>query len=246
MFDRYNIVLWIFKLYAKTVEARLQISLAEIPYIRSVPSRGSISERRAFQASVESFGQALRENDSRSPARRARIELYIQRVCPTIRAGMLPTPNWFSQDKYEVLRLREHTLRKKIKEAVDAKKTDLEKRIVKGPSKTALVAVIGYTNAGKTTFIKKFVIKVDPPSRTCHCRLTGATSIFGENRLFATLDTTAHEAMLPSRNRVVFADTIGFISNLPIGLFASFSATLSHVVNAVRLSTTCAKPCDWL
>ncbi|KAH7710202.1 GTP-binding protein HflX [Aphelenchoides avenae] len=186
VFDRYNIVLWIFKLYAKTAEARLQISLAEIPYIRH---RLTYLDRHSVKATPET--------------------LQIDQAVHSIASG--------SQDKFEVLRLREHALKKKIKEAVDAKKTDLEKRLTKGPNKTAVIAVIGYTNAGKTTFIKK---------------LTGATSIFGENRLFATLDTTAHEAVLPSRNRAVFADTIGFISDLPVGLFASFSATLSHVVNA--------------
>lgn len=62
--------------------------------------------------------------------------------------------------------------------------------------------------------------------------LTGATGIFGEDRLFATLDTTLHQAVLPSRCAILLADTIGFISDLPIDLIASFEATLCHVVNA--------------
>uniref|UniRef100_A0A914PEX1 Uncharacterized protein n=1 Tax=Panagrolaimus davidi TaxID=227884 RepID=A0A914PEX1_9BILA len=63
-------------------------------------------------------------------------------------------------------------------------------------------------------------------------RLTGAKNIYGEDRLFATLDTTVHTALLPSGCHVVFADTIGFISNLPVQLFVSFQATLKHVINA--------------
>ncbi|TKR61335.1 hypothetical protein L596_028455 [Steinernema carpocapsae] len=63
-------------------------------------------------------------------------------------------------------------------------------------------------------------------------KLTGAESLKGEDRLFATLDTSLHPAILPSRRRVMFADTIGFISQLPVQLFSSFSATLSHVVHS--------------
>lgn len=62
--------------------------------------------------------------------------------------------------------------------------------------------------------------------------LTGADEISGEDRLFATLDTTLHQAILPSRCNIFLADTIGFISDLPINLIASFEATLRHVMNA--------------
>lgn len=62
--------------------------------------------------------------------------------------------------------------------------------------------------------------------------MTGATEIFGEDRLFATLDTTLHHATLPSRFPIFLADTIGFISDLPVNLIASFEATLRHVLNA--------------
>jgi GTP-binding protein HflX len=62
--------------------------------------------------------------------------------------------------------------------------------------------------------------------------LTGATEIFGEDRLFATLDTTLHHTLLPSKCSIFLADTIGFISDLPMNLIASFEATLRHVINA--------------
>lgn len=62
--------------------------------------------------------------------------------------------------------------------------------------------------------------------------MTGSSDIFGEDRLFATLDTTLHHAILPSKCSIFLADTIGFISDLPVNLIASFEATLRHVVNA--------------
>jgi GTP-binding protein HflX len=185
VYDRYNIVLLIFKLYAKTKEAHLQISLAEIPYIR----------------------HRLKYMDSENTV--SPDALHVNQAVNSLSHG--------KADKYEVLRLREHTLRKKLKAIIESKQTELENRIEKGPHATTIIAVIGYTNAGKTTLVKK---------------LTGAKNIYGEDRLFATLDTTVHTALLPSGCHVVFADTIGFISNLPVQLFASFQATLKHVINA--------------
>ncbi|PIO73289.1 hypothetical protein TELCIR_04750 [Teladorsagia circumcincta] len=81
----------------------------------------------------------------------------------------------------------------------------------------AMVAVVGYTNSGKTSLVK--------------C-LTGAASLDPKDRLFATLDTTRHSARLPSGRKVVFTDTIGFLSDLPMHLLAAFQATLSHVTLA--------------
>lgn len=57
--------------------------------------------------------------------------------------------------------------------------------------------------------------------------------IYVEDRLFATLDTSLHVFRLPSGLSILLADTIGFISNLPTQLLASFQATLNHVANAV-------------
>ncbi|KAK6048159.1 hypothetical protein COOONC_14336 [Cooperia oncophora] len=77
--------------------------------------------------------------------------------------------------------------------------------------------ILRYTNSGKTSLVK--------------C-LTGAASLNPKDRLFATLDTTRHSARLPSGRKVVFTDTIGFLSDLPIHLLAAFQATLSHVTLA--------------
>ena len=79
-----------------------------------------------------------------------------------------------------------------------------------------LVALVGYTNAGKSTLFN---------------RLTHA-SVMAENLLFATLDPTIREAVLPSGLRILLSDTVGFISNLPTELIAAFRATLEEVVSA--------------
>ncbi len=79
-----------------------------------------------------------------------------------------------------------------------------------------IVALVGYTNAGKSTLFN---------------RLTGA-DVRAENLLFATLDPTMREVVLPSGVRIILADTVGFISDLPTMLIAAFRATLEEVVEA--------------
>ena len=79
-----------------------------------------------------------------------------------------------------------------------------------------VVALVGYTNAGKSTLFN---------------RLTGAT-VDAEAKLFATLDPTLRGVTLPSGRRIILSDTVGFISDLPTGLVAAFRATLEEVLEA--------------
>lgn len=79
-----------------------------------------------------------------------------------------------------------------------------------------LVALVGYTNAGKSTILKK---------------LTGA-DVLVEDKLFATLDPTTRRVVLPNNETVLLTDTVGFIQNLPHHLVAAFRATLEEVVEA--------------
>lgn len=78
------------------------------------------------------------------------------------------------------------------------------------------VALVGYTNAGKSTLFN---------------RLTGA-AVLAEDKLFATLDPTLRAIKLPSGITVILSDTVGFISDLPTELIAAFRATLEEVVEA--------------
>jgi GTP-binding protein HflX len=77
-------------------------------------------------------------------------------------------------------------------------------------------AMVGYTNAGKSTLFN---------------RLTGA-AVFAEDMLFATLDPTMRGMELSDGRRVIMSDTVGFISDLPPQLVAAFRATLEEVVQA--------------
>lgn len=79
-----------------------------------------------------------------------------------------------------------------------------------------VVAIVGYTNAGKSTLFN---------------RLTGA-SVMAEDMLFATLDPTLRRVRFPHGTVVILSDTVGFISDLPTHLVAAFRATLEEVVEA--------------
>lgn len=79
-----------------------------------------------------------------------------------------------------------------------------------------VVALVGYTNAGKSTLLNA---------------LTDA-GVFTEDKLFATLDPTVRKVTLPNRRQVLLVDTVGFITNLPTQLVAAFRATLEEVTEA--------------
>jgi GTPase len=79
-----------------------------------------------------------------------------------------------------------------------------------------VIALVGYTNAGKSTLFN---------------RLTGE-EVFAENLLFATLDPTMRDIRLPGFDKVILSDTVGFVSDLPTELIAAFRATLEEVREA--------------
>ncbi|MFZ9698775.1 MAG: GTPase HflX [Candidatus Limnocylindrus sp.] len=79
------------------------------------------------------------------------------------------------------------------------------------------VAIVGYTNAGKSTLLNSLV---------------GSTEVLAEDRLFATLDPTSRRLKLPSGAHAVLTDTVGFIHKLPHQLVDAFRATLEEVERA--------------
>ena len=81
---------------------------------------------------------------------------------------------------------------------------------------TPIVAIVGYTNAGKSSLFNS---------------LTGA-EVFAKDLLFATLDTTVRKLQLPHGREIILSDTVGFVADLPTDLVAAFRATLEEVLDA--------------
>jgi GTP-binding protein HflX len=119
---------------------------------------------------------------------------------------------------------RLETDRRRIQARIDHLKGELEgvRRVRKQQRQrreavpVPTVALVGYTNAGKSTLFN---------------RLTGA-QVLASSRMFATLDPKLRAIELPSRRKVLLSDTVGFIRNLPHTLVTSFRATLEEVAQA--------------
>lgn len=119
-----------------------------------------------------------------------------------------------------LLRNREKYIKIEL-EAVRGHRQLLRKRRIK--NQFPIIAVVGYTNAGKTALIKA---------------LTNEEGIEPKNKLFATLEITAHGGVLPCNLKVIYMDTIGFMADIPTGLIECFIATLEDAMLAVSYEFT--------
>ncbi|XP_049535710.1 putative GTP-binding protein 6 [Anopheles darlingi] len=172
--DRYSVVVQILRLHAVSMEAKLQVALAELPYIWS-----------------QVKGQ---EAGSKGPIGGGRVFL--------------------SDSQRQMLQLRERKLRHELS-AIRSHRELLRNR--RRQKNFPVVAVVGYTNAGKTSLIKA---------------LTQEQSLQPRDQLFATLDVTAHAGLLPCKLQVLYMDTVGFMSDIPTGLIECFVATLEDAMLA--------------
>ncbi|MFD2673021.1 GTPase HflX [Marinicrinis sediminis] len=111
------------------------------------------------------------------------------------------------------IRTRIRDLKRQLEQVTKHRKLYRERRQKNGVPQVALV---GYTNAGKSTLLNQ---------------LTGADTL-SENRLFATLDPTTRKLKLPSGREIMLTDTVGFIQRLPHDLVAAFKSTLEEVLEA--------------
>lgn len=108
-------------------------------------------------------------------------------------------------------------------ELADIDKSEATKRKQRAKSNIPTAALVGYTNAGKSTIMNGLV------------RRYGAVedkTVFEKNMLFATLDTSVRRLTLPSKKDFLLSDTVGFVSKLPTNLVKSFRSTLAEAANA--------------
>ncbi len=121
------------------------------------------------------------------------------------------------ETQLEVDRRRiQRRLAKLEKDLSGLRRTRKNQRKSRRRSRFHTVAIVGYTNAGKSTLLN---------------RLTGA-GVLVEDRLFATLDATTRRLQLPGGERVLLTDTVGFIQKLPTSLVEAFKSTLEEVAEA--------------
>ncbi len=188
--DRTALILDIFAQHARTREGRLQVELAQLEYrLPRLTGRGVELSRQAGGSRSAGTGSSGGAIGVRGPGE-TRLEIDRRRI-----------------------RSRIAELREEIEEVRRQRRVHRSQRAAQA---IPVVAVVGYTNAGKSSLFNA---------------LTEA-EVLAENRLFATLDPTTRHVILPGNQEVLLTDTVGFIQKLPTKLIAAFRATLEEVTDA--------------
>jgi GTP-binding protein HflX len=187
LLDRTSLILDIFAQHARTREGQLQVELAQYQY--RLPRL-----TRAWTHLARQAGGGGARGGSGGVGLRGPGETQLE------------------VDRREVSRRMAH-IREELEQV--RRHRALHRRQRKRMA-VPVVAIVGYTNAGKSTLLNA---------------LAGA-DVLVEDKLFATLDPTTRRVVLPGGREVLFSDTVGFIQKLPTDLIASFRATLEEINEA--------------
>lgn len=184
--DRTALILDIFALHAQTREGKLQVELAQLEY--RLPRLTRMWTHLARQAGGRAGG-ATGGVGLRGPGE-TQLETDRREIGRRI-----------SSIKQDLESVRAHRERHRTKR----QQTELQ-----------VVAIVGYTNAGKSTLLNQ---------------ISGA-HVLSADMLFATLDPTTRKVVMPGGREVLFTDTVGFIQKLPPEIVAAFRATLEEIIEA--------------
>ena len=121
---------------------------------------------------------------------------------------------------YRTIKHRIQLLNKELENVI--KERDIQRKQRK-KNQISVVSLVGYTNAGKSTIMNKFVNKFNKGE---------SKEVFEKDMLFATLETSVRNITLPDRKKFLLTDTVGFVSNLPHHLIKAFRSTLEEVREA--------------
>jgi GTP-binding protein HflX len=170
---------------------------------------------------LDIFAQHARTREGRLQVESAQLHHLLPRLIGAYdyhrQVGGIGTRGGPGEQQIEVERRRIRRRLRRLEQELEQVRSQREQlRSARRRSELSTVAIVGYTNAGKSTLMNA---------------LTGAGAA-AEDRLFATLDPTVRRLRLPSGREVLLTDTVGFIQNLPTDLVAAFRATLEEVVYA--------------
>jgi GTP-binding protein HflX len=191
--DRTALILDIFAQHARTREGQLQVELAQLEYrLPRLAGRGKDLSRVGGGSRGSGGGGVGGAIGVRGPGE-TKLEIDRRRI----RARIV-----------EVRRSLEGVRQQRA-----------QQRSQRATQAIPTVAIVGYTNAGKSTLFNALT----------------SSHVLAENKLFATLDPTTRQVALPGGQQILLSDTVGFIQKLPTGLVAAFRATLEEVVEADAL-----------
>ena len=185
--DRTALILEIFRSRARTREAKLQVEVARLSYLK--PRLIGMWEKQNRQGGTSGSQSSRGEGET---------QLEIDR------------------------RTIDHRLAQMRRELREVEKERVTQRKRRQSSRLPLVALVGYTNAGKSTIMNSFVKRYSKEDK----------QVFEADMLFATLDTTVRKISAERGHDFLLSDTVGFIQKLPTGLVEAFNSTLEEVKEA--------------
>jgi len=185
--DRTALILEIFRSRARTREAKLQVELARLSYLK--PRLIGMWEKQNRQGGTSGAMSSKGEGETQLEIDRRTIDHRLA------------------------------VMRSELKVVERERQTQRKKRQSSG---LPLVALVGYTNAGKSTIMNAFVREYSRDEK----------QVFEADMLFATLDTTVRRIGSGNREDFLLSDTVGFIQKLPTGLVEAFKSTLEEVKEA--------------
>ena len=174
---------------------------------------------------LEIFAQHARTHEGRLQVEAARLHHLLPRLIGAYaydrqvggRRGGVGARGGFGEQQIEVERRRIRKRMRDLEREIEQVRTQRhQQRTGRRRAQLETVAIVGYTNAGKSTLLNT---------------LTGA-GVRAEQKLFATLDPTTRKLDLPAGRGLLLTDTVGFIQKLPTDLVAAFRATLEEVTEA--------------
>src|SRR5437899_3592284 len=191
--DRTQLILDIFARHARSREGQLQVELAQLNYLLPrLTGKGVAMSRLGGKSGGGAAGGGAGRIGVRGPGEK-KLETDRRRIRERVRR--------IETDIDEVRKQR--ALRREARNAVPL----------------GTIALVGYTNAGKSTLFNAL----------------SRAEVLVSSKMFATLDPTIRAIRLPSNRRVLLSDTVGFIRALPKGLLTAFSATLEEVQEAALI-----------
>src|SRR3984957_9229504 len=194
--DRTQLILDIFAKHARSREGQLQVELAQLDYMLPRLSGRGVAMSRLGGKSGGGGGGGAGGGAGRIGVRGP------------------------GEKKLETDRRRIRDRIAKIKKAIDeVRKQRSLRRDARNAVPLGTVALVGYTNAGKSTLFNAL----------------SHAEVLVSSRMFTTLDPTIRAVRLPSNRRVLVSDTVGFIRDLPKGLLTAFRATLEEVQEAALI-----------
>jgi GTP-binding protein HflX len=191
--DRTQLILDIFARHARSREGQLQVELAQLNYmLPRLTGKGTAMSRLGGKSGSGGAGGGAGRIGVRGPGEK-KLETDRRRIRDRISK---------IQTSIEDVR-KQRALRREARNAVPL----------------GTIALVGYTNAGKSTLFNAL----------------SRAEVLVSSRMFATLDPTIRALRLPSNRRVLVSDTVGFIRDLPRGLLTAFRATLEEVQEAALI-----------